>query len=72
MTQFTTLNIGRNLLSFSDYYPENYKVQGIAIYRNLDIVEIRRSTYDILNFLGDLGGLLDILSVIGLFAVGWY
>ena len=31
-----------------------------------------RETYDILKFLGDLGGLHDALRGIGLLFVGWY
>jgi hypothetical protein len=43
---------------------------GLSFVRDLNLYQINRSTYDILNFLGDIGGLLDILTIIGFSFVG--
>ena len=57
-------------LSYEDNYPLNYKIAGMSFYRNANRVDINRQTYDILNFLGDIGGLDSILLLIG-FMLMW-
>ncbi len=39
------------------------------MYRNFDLMLINRSTYDLLQFLGDVGGLDSVIKVIGLLLV---
>ena len=39
------------------------------MYRNLDYTVINRSVYDVLNFFGDVGGLLEFLIKAGLLTV---
>ena len=39
-----------------------YKIAGFTVFRNLDYTVVTRSTYDVLNFLGDIGGLEGILT----------
>lgn len=41
------------------------------IQRDLNLYVIHRSTYDLLNFLGDIGGLIDILRIFGFLMIGW-
>lgn len=50
-------------------YPHNYKFTGFDVQFNQDLTQIERKTYDFLEFLGDLGGLLDALYGIGLLVV---
>ena len=39
---------------------------------SFDQTVYNRETYDILKFLGDMGGIIDGLQVIGMLLVGWY
>lgn len=52
-------------LSYSDNFEGYYKIAGFTIFRDLNRVVISRSVYDVLNFLGDIGGLSGILGSIG-------
>ena len=54
--------INRLGLSYSDDWNSYYKIAGFTVYRNLDYTVITRSVYDVLNFLGDVGGLEGILG----------
>lgn len=53
-------------LSYSDEFgPDKYyKTAGFTIFRNFDFVVYNRATYDVLAFLGDVGGLEGILFLI--------
>ena len=42
-----------------------YRVSGIWLSQSLDVTEIERKTYSILDWLGDVGGLSDGLFIIG-------
>ena len=44
---------------------KHYKFASVAIYFNGELVQISRSTYSILDWLGDCGGLYGILLIIG-------
>lgn len=50
---------------FDDYENRKYKVAGFTIYRSLSKTIIQRTTYDLLAFLGDVGGLEAIIMVLG-------
>jgi hypothetical protein len=53
-------------LSFqNDFESGDYKIIGFSIYRSLNKTVIYRSTYDLLAFLGDVGGLEAIIVVLG-------
>ena len=45
-----------------DNLNRDYKFGGIEINKSPDMQEWSRSTYSVLDFLGDLGGLLDALK----------
>ena len=47
----------------------NYKFTSLSIDRNLDLVSINRSTYSLLDWLGDVGGLFDALRLIAEFLI---
>jgi hypothetical protein len=50
-------------------YPDHYKLFGIEIMLSPDIGRNDRETYDLLSYLGDLGGLVEILKILlGAFA----
>lgn len=58
-------------LSYVDNYEGGrYKVAGFTIFRSLSKTVISRSTYDLLAFLGDVGGLEAIIIVLGGALVG--
>ena len=44
-------------LSYADSWPEYYKLSGTTIFRSTDFENIDRTTYDVLDYLGDVGGL---------------
>ena len=46
-------------------YPDHYKFASVEFNMSMDQMNWTRSTYSILDWLGDLGGLLDILLKIG-------
>ena len=45
---------------------------GIEIMLSLDVIMATRTTYDLLGLAGDIGGLKEALSWIGIILVGWY
>lgn len=64
-SDYFKLHFGAMELSFVDDFPNDYQVVGLSIFRSLDLQRINRSTYDVLNFLGDVGGLDGILVILG-------
>ena len=48
--------------SFSNY-PNRYKFMSFHFQLNMDIYHTDRTTYDVLNMISDLGGILEILLV---------
>ena len=42
----------------------------MSLFRNLDLEVTNRQTYDLLQFLGDIGGLNSILMALGTLLVG--
>jgi hypothetical protein len=60
---FTPTDFG---LSFQDDFEAGtQKIAGLSIFRSLDKTVIQRSTYDLLAFLGDVGGLEGIIMILG-------
>jgi hypothetical protein len=54
---FSTYSLGSLGLSYSDDFNGYYKIAGFTVFRNLNYTVVTRSVYDVLNFLGDVGGL---------------
>ena len=52
-----------------DFEGGNYKIAGFSVFRHFDRIVFGRSTYDILAFLGDVGGLEGISLLIGGFII---
>lgn len=48
------------------------KIVGLKILRQFDTETIHRETYDLLEYLGDVGGLMGLLCSIGMWMVGWF
>ena len=48
-----------------DFEAGKQKIAGLSIYRSLNKTVIQRSTYDLLAFLGDVGGLEAIVMILG-------
>ena len=51
-------------------WPKNYKFTGIELMISLDLGVTERSTYSLLEFFGDIGGLLDFLKLIAAVMIG--
>ena len=63
------LLLGANERSSWNDYPSHYKIFGFEILLSPDIGRNDRETYDSLSYLGDLGGLVEILKLLlGVFA----
>jgi len=58
---FSKYTLGKLGLSYSDNFEGYYKIAGFTVFRNLNYTVVTRSVYDMLNFLGDIGGLEGIL-----------
>ena len=54
------------------FFPERYKIIGIEIYMDFALKSINRSTYSILDYLGDIGGFRDIIQIILGFVLSGY
>lgn len=52
-------------ISYSANITGRYKIAGFTVFRDLNLRVINRTTYDFLNFLGDVGGLDGILLLFG-------
>lgn len=68
--EYFYLDISQPSISFFNIFPDMYKVVGLQFYRNFDIEMTERSTYGLLEFLGDLGGLDQTLYIIGSLLLG--
>lgn len=66
------MHYGKNIPSSWTNFPEKYKFTGIDLYLDLTLYQVQRTSYDILNFLGDVGGLLQALQWIALALTSWY
>ena len=64
--QFSLETLG---LSYMDLFPQDYKIAGFSIIRNLDSIGYDRSTYDLLACMGDIGGLEGIVILFGGFLI---
>jgi hypothetical protein len=49
-------------------FPNGYKYIGVEVLLNMDILSTERQTYGILDYLGDIGGLSELLQL----TVGWF
>lgn len=53
-------------------YPDHYRITGFELMIRFDVAQISRDSYDILAWLGDVGGIMQGLEWIGLLIVGSY
>ena len=63
---------GQAFASSWNSYPERYKFTGFDLYLDLDLYMISRTSYDVLNLTGDIGGLFSGLCSIGALITHWY
>ncbi len=60
------------VISTFNTFPSRYKICALQINLSYDQTIINRQTYDLLLFLGDVGGLNGALVILGAFLVGWF
>ncbi len=58
--------------SSSNEFPTNYKLVGIEFSVSPDLIYINRQNYNLLSFLGDIGGLDSTLEIIGAILIGGF
>ena len=54
-------------LSYNDNFPTQYKIAGMSIFRDGDLHVVARETYDTFALLGDIGGVNEIIYLLGVF-----
>lgn len=59
-------------ISYSNDFGAYYKIAGFTVFRDFNLHKINRSTYDMLQYLGDVGGLDRILVFIGMKLAFWF
>ena len=59
---FNSYTLGSLSMSYSDDFDDYYKIAGFTVFRSLSHTYIARTTYDVLNFLGDIGGLSGLFT----------
>jgi hypothetical protein len=59
-------------LSYSDNFPEYYKIAGVSVFLDFDLHSTSRSLYSLFDFFGDLGGLNEILFLIGVYITSYW
>jgi hypothetical protein len=70
-TEFLTMRMGLPEDSAWTVYPEKYKFISMAVFMSSDSEVTNRETYEFLGYLGDIGGLIDVLRL-GLAAIAYY
>jgi len=60
--QFINFNMKPNEISSEINYPEKYKFFSVHFSLDQDIYKIERSTYDLLDLIGDIGGVFEFFS----------
>ena len=53
-----------NIVSSWTDYPYNYKYMSVHFELNMDISHTDRTSYDLLNMISDVGGVLEILVIL--------
>jgi hypothetical protein len=53
-------------------FPNKYKFIGIDFLVDSNVIMASRTTYDLLALAGDIGGLKEVLSWVGILLVSWY
>jgi len=49
----------------NDFEGDSYKIAGLSVYRDFNKLVYSRKTYDVLAFLGDVGGIVKCILMIG-------
>jgi hypothetical protein len=61
------MEIKSNELTSWANYPDKYKFFSLDFYLNQDVRATDRSTYDLLDLVSDIGGILEV--IVGFFAI---
>lgn len=71
-TEFWDFETVKSTISAYNNFESKYKIIGIQIQTSFAQMTYQRQTYDILNFLGDIGGLDSILTSIAILLMNHY
>ena len=61
--EYMSLKMGSTEASSWTTYPHLYKYMSLHVEMDLDIHHTERTTYDLLQMMGDLGGVMEVLLV---------
>lgn len=56
--------VQQNEFSSMTQYPNNYKFMSADFVLNMDVQYTDRTSYDLLNMMGDVGGVLEVLVIL--------
>lgn len=70
--EWYSLTAGLPFISTWNQFPNRYKICGLQINISHDQTVTNRQTYDLLMFLGEVGGLNSILMLMGVLIIGWF
>ena len=65
-SEFYAVSFSEVWPSAHNQYPDKFKFISVHLYLGVNKLVSNRATYDILKWLGDAGGLVDALRIIGL------
>ena len=72
LTNFFTFTVGIISPANLNNYPNSYRINGFDVAFNQNLNFYEREIYAILQFMGDVGGFLGFLQLIGSMFFSWY
>lgn len=69
---FWELEIGKPAISTWNQFPHRYKICGVQIVLSHDVDAYTRKSYDILEYLGEIGGIVEFFILFGVLVIGWF
>lgn len=59
-------------MSTWNQFPDRYKICGVQIVMSHDLDVYNRSSYDLLQYLGEIGGIVEFFILFGVLIIGWF
>ena len=70
--EFWELELGQPKVSTWNIFPERYKICGVQIVLSHDLDVYSRQSYDLLGYLGEIGGIVEFFMLFGVLMIGWF